>query len=222
MKVMKYLPQLGSLVSILLCGPAALAQNIPIANYSFEDPAQGAGGYNAVIPDWNISGGVAGVWNPLGWGPYTFGAFSSIPDGAQVGYINGYGGTTVSQTLAASLLPNTTYTLSIWIGNRGGGLDPGTDYSVGLYGGANLLASVTPASAPLSDWIDLTATYTTGASVPSELLGISISTPVEQLDFDDVTLTASPAVSAVPDCGNATWIAGLVLMAFSRFVRARE
>lgn len=189
----------GVLLTFIILGQqASFASFIPIVNPSFETPALAAGGFNYSIPGWTVSGSAEGVWNPAGdMGP--------PPDGVQVGYIN-YG--TVSQTLTTDLLPNTTYTLSIWVGGRYDGYNPGTDYSMGLYGGAALLASVTPVTPLTGSWTDLTATYTTGSSVtPSTPLGISISTPTEQLDFDDVTLSA---ITPVPE--PTTMISGALLL----------
>ncbi len=220
-----------SMASIILGGQATLAQDIAIVNPSFEDPVVGAGGETigvagstTAITGWDISGnGEAGVWNPSGI--YT-GILGPVPDGDQVGTINGDGGTSVSQTLNTDLLPYTTYTLSAWVGGRtdgggqGGIFDVGTDYSISLYGGANLLASVTPVDPPAGSWIYLNTTYTTGASVPAATaLGISIFTQATQLDYDDVNLTSS---IFSPEPENLTLIGGLVLMGFLRFVRARN
>jgi hypothetical protein len=212
-----------SLASIILCSQATFANDVTILNPSFESPVQGLGDYVAAgaggnsITSWTISGaGIAGVWYPGG-------DMGTPPNGNQVGDINGNGGTAVSQTLTADLIPNATYTLSIWVGGRLDGYNPGTDYSIGLYGGANLLASVTPVAPVAGDWTDLKATYVAPSIIPVELLGISISTTTEQLDFDDVTLTYIPgATHGVPDAGNVSYIAALGLMAFSRFVRSRK
>ena len=174
---------------IILGSRETFASFVTIINPSFEDPGLSPSGYSSSIPGWTV--GNAGVWNPWSF------EFSNIPDGTQVGYDN-VG--TVSQTLTTELLPNTTYTLSISVGGRADGSNPGTDYAIGLYGGANLLASVTPVRPPTGSWTDLTTTFTSGAIVtPGTLLGISISnlnppgSPFDtQLDFDNVSLTATP------------------------------
>jgi len=206
MKFFKKASAAISLASIILGSQATFASMVPINNPSFEDPVQGAGGFNGSIPGWNQTG-QSGVWNPIGWGPYAFGAFNYIPDGAQIGYLNSG---TVSQTLGTDVLPNTTYTLSIYVGNRTD-YDPGTAYSIGLYVGGSPVAWVTPAVPTPGNWVDLTATYTSGPMVPlSTPLGIYINYGTQgQLNVDDVTLNTGLG-TAVPE--PSTMIAGAMLL----------
>jgi hypothetical protein len=197
MKFFKKASAAISLASIILGSQATFASLVPIVNPGFENPAEPYGGFSLSIPGW--TGG--GNWYP------SAGYFNYIPLGNQAGYLNGGSS---SQTLTTDLEPNTTYTLSIYIGSRLDGINPGTGYSIGLYGGPNLLASITPVAPPseTGTWIQVTKTYTSGPAVPlGELLGITISDTQDQLDFNDVTLTAT---SAVPE--PTTMIAGALLL----------
>jgi hypothetical protein len=204
-----------SLTAIVLGGQAVFANDVPVVNPSFEDPSTtsytlgGAG--SSAIEGWDITGGgYAGVWNVSGAG----GTIAAAPGGSQIGFINPVGITTVSQTLAADLLPDTTYTVQIEVTGRSDGENPGTGYSVGLYAGGNLLTSVTPETPVYGSWEVLTATYTTDAIVtPDEPLSIGISdwTSGGQLDFGNVVVDPTSRVSSVPDGGTTALLLGVSL-----------
>ncbi len=210
---MKVFPRLAGAIligSIISGNESAFSQNIPILNSNFNSPVEGTGAlssYNvggagsSAITDWIISGTAgtngAGVWNPTG---YWSNSLPPIPGGGdQVGYINGNGGNlAVSQTLTNDLQPYTTYKLAIYVGGRtDAGIPNPSQYAISLYGGAQLLASVTPVAIAPYSWNELTATYITGSCVAAnELLGISISASAIQLDFVGVSLNATPSVHA--------------------------
>ncbi len=136
----------------------AVAVGITVLNSGFESPAApyhpDNGLYYSVndISSWQISqGGSAGVFNP-GASQASRGVISQpVPDGAQIAYNNGG---TISQQLSTNLAPNTTYTLSLYVGRRNDISFPG--YNVELLAGGTVLASnnsVTPNSgtfAPIS------------------------------------------------------------------------
>src|SRR5437762_11769709 len=122
---------------VALVGSPAWADNIPVQNASFEianplDQPFGGGPYNlGPIPDWN-STGVADSWQP------NSSIFSSIPDGSTIAFTNGG---TISQTLTGnSVLANTSYTLSVFVGDR---LDSfsGGNYTIALDAGATTLCT---------------------------------------------------------------------------------
>jgi hypothetical protein len=199
---------LSALVSIG-CGAYAQEQ-IPIVDASFEDPVTTtytSGG----LPGWVQSGpGNVGVVSPGAWDG---GVNPAAPDGTQFGYINGWGNlTTISQTLNATVAPDSSYTLSIEVGGWvNGAYNPGTDYSVSLYAGDTLLASVPSVAPTAGSWTTLEATYVSGDSVPTGDLEVVIATKETQLDFDNVTLTDPP----VPDSGSTSLICGMGLAALA-------
>jgi Concanavalin A-like lectin/glucanases superfamily len=171
------------------------AQSLTISNYSFEFPS--TANNTDGIPGWTIAGSAdAGVLNSV----FYAGVVAATPGGIQAGFINGWGTyTTVSQVLEDNLQPDMTYTLSIALTGRFDGYNPGTNYSVSLYAGTNLLASVMPLAPPVGVWTNLQAAYTSGDYVPSgESLQIVIATSETELDFDDVQLIASSAPPAPP------------------------
>lgn len=198
----------------ILATQVGLAGQLPINNPSFEDPAQGPGGYTINdVSNWDPSGNT-GVWRPgATMGP--------LPDGLQVGYVNRG---SLSQTLSSVLQPGTTYTLSIDVGGRVDGYLPNTDYSVSLLAGGNTLASVTPEAITAGGWTTLTATYVSGSSVSADALEILISYTGSgggQFDFDKVSLDAVGPTASVPEAGNVVWIGALALLALSRYAPAR-
>jgi hypothetical protein len=171
------------------------AQSLAISNYSFEFPSTATWTSDG-IPGWTFAGTAGGgVFLP------TPGEMGPIPDGAQAGYINADGTpTTASQTLPYTLQADSTYILNIAVGGYASGIyNPGTNYSVSLYAGTNLLASVTPVTPPLGAWTNLQAIYTTGDYVPlGQSLTIVIGSSATQLDFDNVQLIVTPAAVTPP------------------------
>jgi len=137
------------------------------------------------IPDWTVTG-VGGSWQ-------TASLYFNLPlpDGNIIAYSNGG---TISQTLTGhSLIPNTTYTLSVDVGNR---LDSvlATNYSIALYAGTTLLNSFSGNNGdiPMGKFADETVTFTSGAEVASGDLRIVLTSAGVQTAFDDVQLTATP------------------------------
>jgi hypothetical protein len=175
---------LAVLVSLASGSASSLAAAVAIDNPSFEDPAQASGAYAPGAPTGWSGGG--GVWNPAG------GVLGPVPDGNQIGFLNAGANGTITQTLPNTLLPNTIYTLSIAVGGRTDGSNPGTDYAISLLAGSTVLASMTPVIPPTGSWTTLTATYTTTGTVLPGSLQLSIGTQAGQLDFDNVKLNATP------------------------------
>ena len=184
------------LLSIVVLGCIAVparADSIAIQNPSFEitnpliysSPGYGSWNYGP-IPGWTITGGGAGSLQP---GPTSYP--SPLPDGSIVAYSNGG---TISQTLSASLLPNTTYTLSVDVGHR---LDTPdlylSNYTIELLAGGTILNALSGSTSFItpgtfqSDFFG----FTTGARVPSGNLGIALLSSGPQAEFDNVQLTAA-------------------------------
>lgn len=202
------------LLSFLLLGCvtfSASASVIPVANASFEmhGPLISCGPgcfYNlGPIPDWTIAGtGEAGSWHPISAFP--------PPDGSFIAYSNGG---TISQMLTTSLTPNTTYTLSVYVGHRPDGLADG--FTIALDAGTTVLKSLSGYNGffPLGTFEDEILTFTTGATVAPGDLSIVLTSDGQQVDFDNVRLTAS----TVPEPASLSLLAGgfgLLIFVFRR------
>ena len=185
-----------ALVAILalMSGPA-WADDIPLLNASFETtntlnlPFSG-GPYNlGPIPSWDTSG-VAGSWQP------NSSMFSSIPDGSIVAYTNGG---SISQTLTGtSVLANTFYTLSVFVGNRMDGFTGA--YTISLDAGANTLCSFSGNSASIASgtFADETCSFQSGSSVPlGDLSVVFTGSQGAQLDIDKASISTPEPTSLV-------------------------
>jgi len=145
-------------------------------------------------PSWVGSAGVGWV----GPGEYD----DPMPDGDIYLYFNTT--TTVSQTLADTLQPNTNYTLTVAVGWRkdlpGYGYPNFPGYKIELWAGGSLLAAqasatgfgCTGANPAGGRWIDVAATYTSPASVtPGQALQIRLYGRAVQTNYDNVRLVAT-------------------------------
>jgi hypothetical protein len=204
------------LSALLLASSAApaLGDTILVANPSFEmtNPLTtgcGAGcAFNlGPIPDWTETG-FQGSWQPSS-AFFTAGA----PDGNIVAYSNGG---TISQILGASLLANTTYTLSVDVGHRLDGLV--NNYAIALFAGGTLLNALPGSNGviPIGTFADESLSYTSGGvNLPSGNLMIVLASAGSQVDFDNVRLSAAP----VPEPGTLALLAtglGLVFLVLRR------
>jgi hypothetical protein len=177
------------LIGFAFISGSASADSISVQNGSFEQTSSplSLGGYNdGPIPNWTLSGTVAGSWAPV---PGTY--FHTVPDGSTVAFVDG----TISQDLGVALLPNTTYTLSVFVGDRADGFNLNDPWSIMLGdGSASCTASGIGSNIPEGYFADETCSFTTGSSVPSGDLIVSLSGK-GQADFDDVTVTAPEPTS---------------------------
>jgi hypothetical protein len=181
----------------LMMAAGAMADPVTIANFSFEDPAQDPGGWTNTLPSWDPP-------------PVAANAFIEYIAGFTSDGVNHLGmeqGGEVSQNLGVSLLPNTTYDLTVGVGRRNATFTvAGNESRYGLYvggdagGGGTLLADATYDASPLADstFVDRTLTYTTGGTPPAGNLWVSLrSTGVNRAHYDNVRLTAVPEPSCI-------------------------
>ena len=192
--------RIGVVCAFILAGALAAgplkADSIAIQNASFETTnaltgACGAGcGYNyGPIPDWTING-TAGSFQPNS----TY--FTSVPNGKTVAFISNMGGT-ISQTLTVSLLPDTTYTLSVDVGHRP--LET-AGFSISLDAGSTNLNTITGSNSTITPgtFANETLTYTTGSTVLPGDLTIILGSGGFQSNFDNVRLTTNSPSGSVP------------------------
>jgi hypothetical protein len=211
-----FMRSLMLLTAVLTICASAVASSITINNPSFETPVQCAGCFTYDSSTGWVSVGSVSTWRPvLGDGQYT-----SLPDGSQVAAIGEPGPGEISQDLTATVLANTTYTLTFWVGQRSD--TPLSAYDVALLGGGSTLGSNSDGDPSPGTFIEQTIVYNSGPS-PAELgqtLEITVSGTGEgQADFDLFSLDASPTgiTSSTPEPSNFWLVLGsLGLVAWFR------
>lgn len=185
-------------VIAMLAATPLYANDIPVTNHSFESPDLPDGVSTGPIPGWVITGGAAGVWDPI-VGQSTVlpdcpvnpsAAFvTGIPDGAQVAYSNAGD---ISQAVGATIQPGNRYTLSVSMGVRCGyaGYYANHQYALILADGVTPISHLDQVTTNVS-WTRQQVSYTSQPGDP--LTGVQLTIAVEnkegvQLDFDNVRL----------------------------------
>jgi hypothetical protein len=191
-------------------------QNASFENYNpFTNGCSGAGcAYNGgQIPNWSITGG-AGSWQP---GSNSVYFNTALPGGNTVAFVN-FG--SISQDLGISLLPNSVYTLSVFVGNRLDGMSGGT-YSIGLDAGASLLGSTTGLNSSLTrgTFTQEFFTFSTGQTVTPGDLSIVLGTSGGQSDFDNVSLAVGQNTSVPEPTSLVLLIAGAAFVGLFSLLR---
>lgn len=177
----------------LLLGGHASAGVIEIANGGFEMDDFGDGGWDLVATAWSRTSGT-GTWNPTSdFYP------GEAPEGENVGFARP--GEALWQVLSGvTLTENTMYTLEVEVGRRITTPYPG--YSIQLLAGDTVLAEdLNSLDLTAGEFSTSTITFEAGAieALVGETLSIRLAalegTPVGQVNFDNVQLTA---ISTIP------------------------
>jgi hypothetical protein len=213
---MRSLLLLNAIAVFSICA-SAVASPININNSSFESPVQCPGCFTYDSSTGWVSIGSVSTWRPA-VGPG--GQFGSIPDGLQVAAIGEPGSGEIYQDLTATVLANTTYSLSFWVGQRSD--TPLSPYEVALLAGGVTLGSNSDADPSPGTFMQQTIVYNSGPA-PAELgqtLEITVSgTGQGQADFDLFSLDASPTgiTSSTPEPSDFWFIlASIGLVAWFR------
>jgi hypothetical protein len=197
------------------------AQSITVPDFSFESPVTGGFQDNSgiaagsVIPNtgnaWYYLGGFTAGGSPVGVQNVAANGFSAgaNPDGTQDGYVNV--GAWMGSGALTTIQANSTYTLTVSEGNRGGGFAQtagftlamafGSAVGTGLTNSANWTSSLHEnyaGSPAVGTFADYTTSFTTGASDASigqslfVLLGSDVTAGNNPIDYDDVRLVVTP------------------------------
>jgi hypothetical protein len=179
-----------------------------IVNAGFEDLVLADGDYPSATPGWteiNAAGGSAGTWNPDADGAIWYGYGGNAPEGDNVAWVypdpNQESG--LAQVLTETFAADTTYTLTVQVGNNS--YYDWLGYKVQLLAGGTVIAEDDSGIEPADDDFALsTVPYTydagdaalVGQPLEIRLLAASVDGLEVDTDFDDVVLTADPPFSA--------------------------
>ena len=182
---------------------------IPVENSGFEDPVLDDGEYVNLITGWDLYNpdellaiGVHGCWNPQ-----TDAYPDEAPEGENIAwvywlFVEQQAVLGMSQTLKATLQADTTYTLTVWVGNPNAyegfpEMEGFPGYRVELMAGATVLAVDDNSLVIDEGEFELSSIeYTAEADDPNLGLALTIrlinllDTLGADADFDDVVLTA--------------------------------
>ena len=180
----------------------------PIVNAGFEDPVLADGDYPFATPGWtkiNDPGGSTGTWNPDATGDIWYGYGGNAPEGDNVAWVypdpNQESG--LAQVLTETFAADTTYTLTVQVGNNS--YYDWLGYKVQLLAGGTVIAEDDSGIEPADDDFALsTVPYTydagdaalVGQPLEIRLLAASVDGLEVDTDFDDVVLTADPPFPA--------------------------
>jgi len=188
-----------AVVSVLVFTVPVSAIPIQIDNPSFEENRPEDGGWivDPILGDfvrntvngWTLTGEPerkGGTWQPTNV-PFSAG----VPNGTNVGYVNH--DSVMSQVLAHTLTEHSTYSLQVWVGNRGD-TTHGIKYAVQLYAGGLLAEEESLFPLP-GEFLQSTVTYDVWPG------NLNIGNPLEirlvnlwekQVSFDMVELDIAP------------------------------
>lgn len=253
---MKYYPAIlaafgSSLFAAAIVAPAATvrAAAVTLVNAGFESQAVADGVHSTNIPGWNIVTGntlvtdAVSTYNPINsnYTGATAGAPPAPAGGTNVldltasGLVSATG--IVTQQTNVSLTGDTTYTLTVAVGN------PLSDdlyhgYTISLTAGVTVLNFVTANTTPDGTFQDVTLTYTPNLldpvvaslitqqqkltiSLASGALNVATLLGTSTVNFDNVRLDASPAAVPEPSTVQAV-LAGLAALGCAGYARRRR
>ncbi len=214
-----------SVAAPCLLSVARAQTSVTVLNNSFQAQSVAAGQNDVLTPngptDWtgfNVGSGGnydIGLSGENG-SDYTAGPLAAPASGNSYLWLNRFNGNGTQVTGiyqdVGSLLADTTYTLSVAIGQRAGA-GPNGSWSPGiisLLNGTDNTGTVEATGGGISStpnsWEDFTASFTTGASVSGDLtIDLSVlDAPSIQADFSNVELTAT----TVPEPGTLAMFGG--------------
>jgi hypothetical protein len=180
------------LLALLSWLPAAAQTSVPIVNGSFE-LAPPTAPYDYITP-----------LNPLpGWTCTTLGykgrlvptasQIAAVPDGKVVLWLQSMGA--CIQDLGAAPAVNKLYTLTFNVGSQSNFPIP-TVYSANLLIGTTPITGCSAGGSPIKTpgiLVQQSLACTTGATIPTGNLVVSLSSGANQTIFDNITLTSAPA-----------------------------
>jgi hypothetical protein len=186
--------------NVTITKPASITIAISIVNPGFETPVLADGDYTLDFtncPGWSdVDAQTAGgVWNPGLPGTAFPGYGGNSPEGQNIAYVNNSG---IKQVLTKTLTADTTYTLTVKVGNTDG--FPWTGYKVQLLAGETVLAEDDNTVAIATGTFGTSTVTYTYDSGDSALLGQALQIRLfclgsgGETDFDDVKLTAKGPV----------------------------
>ncbi len=199
------MPRTLTLLMILLWPACLLAVPVAITNPGFELPALSPGGSTmGTTPGWSIPGwtltpfsGGAGGTQYLDHNPTYF--TDGAPEGNSTLWVSA---AYFTQTLTATLQPNTEYTLDVLVGRYA---IVAETYSITLLAGDHVLATTsnTLLSIPIHTFQNRELTYTSTGTSPG--LGEALRIVLQknggwEVDFDNVRLDAA---GQIPEPGSA-------------------
>lgn len=190
--------------AVLTATAFAQGQSIPIVNAGFEADVLGCAAgplcYDSfMVPGWSVSGEVATFKPSAGPG----GEFpGGVPGGSNVAALgDSIGSGVISQDLGFAPLPNTRYTVTVYVGQR---TDyPLLTYAVELVVGTTSVASDVTLKPPPGTFALDTVTYNSGSFLGTGDLIIRLTGggPGGQAEFAQVALTATsvgPTTQVLP------------------------
>jgi len=194
----------------VLMASTAGAASILVTNFSFELPVLASGGFTLGCPTgWDCGSSnvqFQGVLYPT-TAQYTPGAdglsgSKIVPEGNQVAWQSGQLPQVIQQNVGL-IAANTTYTLNAWAGYRNDVTDPWPGPTIQLTANGAVVASLATTDPGKGNWGDFSLPWDSLAGDVGQTLGIVLLLngthfTDAQVNWDDVTLTATSAVVPLP------------------------
>jgi hapalindole biogenesis HpiC1 cyclase-like protein len=218
----RFASALGALLALMTSG--AGATTLTITNSDFDSPSTTS--FQNTISNWSSSSNsFTGVYNLS-----AFGDSSGAPGGnTQAAFVNpGVDISTVGgsmQALSGDNLAAGTYTLTVYIDQRGGTAE--LSATIELLAGSNIVGTLTQSPVGLDSWslVTLTETVTSATAGFGDALGIQLavgsSSDGGAVDFDNVNLNFTPLATPLPGA-LPLFATGLGAMGLSGWRRKRK